>query len=329
MRNLAANTLTVLAVLGIVLLVAIGVARQQVKAPGPLTEETVVTLPRGATATAASEILARAGVIDHPMLFRLAARYSGQAAKLKFGEFRIPAGASIEEVLALLVAGANVQHKITVAEGLTSWEVVQLLGKSDLLTGEITEVPPEGALAPETYFVIKGQDRSELLARMRALQSERLAAAWERRAENLPLGSPQEALILASIVEKETGIGEERPQVASVFINRLRRGMRLQSDPTVVYGVTKGEGPLGRGLKRSELDRATPYNTYIIDRLPPTPIANPGIESIEAVVNPAETNFLYFVADGTGGHVFSATLKEHNRNVARWRKIERAKNKKN
>jgi len=328
MRNLAANMLTILIAIGVAIVIVIGIARQQYSAPGPLAEETVVLLPRGATATSASELLEKAGAIDNPVIFRLAARYTDQAANLKYGEFRVPAGASMQEILALLVAGSNVQHKITIAEGLTSWEVVKVLSGSDLLTGEISAVPPEGSLAPETYFVARGQDRMELLQRMQEAQSARLAEVWKNRAGDLPVSTPEEALILASIVEKETGQAAERPQVASVFINRLRRGMRLQSDPTVIYGITRGEGTLDRGLRRSELDKATPYNTYMIDGLPPTPIANPGLATLEATVNPAETNFIYFVADGTGGHVFSTNINEHNRNVARWRKIERGKKKK-
>jgi len=220
------------------------------------------------------------------------------------------------------VRGDTVLHRVTVAEGLTSHQIVEILRQNDLLTGEITEDPPEGSLAPETYTIERNQSRSDVLKLMEKHQAEILAEAWEKRAPDLPLSSPEEVLVLASIVEKETGIAEERGRVASVFLNRLKRGMRLQSDPTVVYGITEGKAPLGRGLRRSELDRVTPYNTYQVDGLPPTPIAAPGRDAIMAVVNPEDTNFLYFVADGTGGHVFSETLAEHNSNVARWRRIE-------
>ncbi|MEM6743344.1 MAG: endolytic transglycosylase MltG, partial [Pseudomonadota bacterium] len=207
--------------------------------------------------------------------------------------------------------------------GMTSWEVVQRLNAIPELTGEIAEIPPEGSLAPDTYGAQRGDDRNELIARMSAAQGARLAEAWETRAEGLPLETPYEALILASIIEKETALEEERGRVAGVFVNRLLRGMRLQTDPTVIYGVTEGRGSLGRGLRRSELDRRTPWNTYQIDGLPPTPIANPGLASIEAALNPLATNDLFFVADGAGGHVFAETYAEHQRNVAEWRRIER------
>jgi UPF0755 protein len=212
--------------------------------------------------------------------------------------------------------------RITVAEGVTSWQVVDALKKADFLQGALETVPPEGSLAPGGYEVERGTERAALIASMTEKQSAILAEAWANRAEGLPYDTPEEALIMASIIEKETGIAEERGRVASVFINRLQQGMRLQTDPTVIYGITKGEGVLGRGLRQSELRRETPYNTYVIDGLPPTPIANPGAEAIKAAVNPDQTDFLFFVADGTGGHAFAETLEEHNTNVAAWRKIE-------
>jgi UPF0755 protein len=216
----------------------------------------------------------------------------------------------------------DIRWRVTLAEGVTSWQVVDALKRAEFLTGEIAEVPPEGTLAPDSYEVERGADRAALLAEMAARQSAALAELWAARAEGLPYDTPEEALIMASIVEKETGIAEERRRVASVFVNRLEQGMRLQTDPTVIYGVTRGEGVLGRGLRQSELRRETPWNTYVIDGLPPTPIANPGRLSIEAALNPEETDLLYFVADGTGGHAFARTLAEHNENVARWRAIE-------
>ncbi|NGQ90888.1 endolytic transglycosylase MltG [Rhodobacter sp. HX-7-19] len=216
----------------------------------------------------------------------------------------------------------DIRWRVTLAEGVTSWQVVDALKRAEFLTGEIAEVPPEGTLAPDSYEVARGADRAALLAEMAARQSAALAELWAARAEGLPYDTPEEALIMASIVEKETGIAEERRRVASVFVNRLEQGMRLQTDPTVIYGVTRGEGVLGRGLRQSELRRETPWNTYVIDGLPPTPIANPGRLSIEAALNPEETDLLYFVADGTGGHAFARTLAEHNENVARWRAIE-------
>lgn len=214
------------------------------------------------------------------------------------------------------------RYRMVVAEGVTSWQIVEALKASDMLAGEIAEVPPEGTLAPDSYEFRPGMERSEILAEMSARQAERLARAWENRSEDTPVETPEEALILASIIEKETGVPEERRLVASVFANRLKRGIRLQTDPTVIYGITGGKGVLGRGLRQSELRRETPWNTYVIEGLPPTPIANPGLASIEAALDPADTEFLFFVADGTGGHAFAETLEEHNANVARWRKIE-------
>ena len=211
--------------------------------------------------------------------------------------------------------------RVTVAEGVTSWQVVDALKKADFLQGALETVPPEGSLAPGGYEVERGTERGAIIAEMTEKQAAILAEAWANRAEGLPYDTPEQALIMASIIEKETGIAEERGRVASVFINRLQQGMRLQTDPTVIYGITKGEGVLGRGLRQSELRRETPYNTYVIDGLPPTPIANPGAEAIRAAVNPDQTDFLFFVADGTGGHAFAETLEQHNENVARWRQI--------
>ena len=220
----------------------------------------------------------------------------------------------------------DTRFRILMAEGVTSWQVLQMLSAIDPLNGEV-ELPLEGSLAPNSYEIRVGEDRRDVILRMQAAQSLTLETAWQNRAEGLPLKSPQEALILASIVEKETGLANERRQVASVFINRLRRGIRLQTDPAVIYGITKGEKVLGRGLRRSELDRETPWNTYLIDALPPTPISNPGKASIEAVLNPDTTKLLFFVADGSGGHAFAETLGAHNANVKRWRALEAERSK--
>ena len=214
------------------------------------------------------------------------------------------------------------RFRIVVAEGVTSWQVVEALKVSDLLEGQVGEVPEEGSLAPDGYEIVPGADRRTILDMMRAKQKERLDAAWLARSEDAPVETSEEALILASIIEKETGRADERPLVASVFANRLRKGIRLQTDPTVIYGITEGRGVLGRGLRQSELRRETPWNTYLIDGLPPTPIANPGKAAIEAALSPAESDYLFFVADGTGGHAFAETLREHNANVARWRKFQ-------
>ena len=221
------------------------------------------------------------------------------------------------------VDDVGTRFRVVVVEGVTSWQVVEALRASDLFEGDVAGVPEEGSLAPDGYEIRPGEDRSEFLAKMASAQTEFLASAWEARADDTPVETPEEALILASIIEKETGVAEERPMVASVFANRLRRGIKLQTDPTVIYGVTEGKSVLGRGLRQSELRAATPWNTYVIDGLPPTPIANPGRAAIEAALAPAESDFIFFVADGTGGHAFAVTLDEHNANVAKWRAIER------
>ena len=214
------------------------------------------------------------------------------------------------------------RYRVVIAEGVTSWQIVDALRALDVFEGDVEDVPAEGTLAPDGYEIRPGQDRVEFLNSMAAIQSIRLTEAWENRAEDAPVETPEEALVLASIIEKETSVAGERGVVASVFANRLRQGIRLQTDPTVIYGITRGEGVLGRGIRQSELRRETPWNTYVIDGLPPTPIANPGLASIEAALNPDETDYIFFVADGTGGHAFAVTLAEHNANVAEWRKIE-------
>lgn len=322
MRHFAANVLSLL-ILGLILLLGVLVwGQSQFRAAGPLEEPVVVEVERGAGLATVARTLEEAGAIRNPMIFRIGARYSGLDEGLRFGEYEIAAHSSMEDILRLMNEGANYFRRFTVPEGWTNWQVVQALKAREDLTGEITETPPEGTLAPATYDISKDEDRNAVLARMAARQQEILAAAWEARDPDLPVESPDELLILASIIEKETGVPEERGEVAAVFVNRLRQGMRLQTDPTVIYGITRGEGSLGRGLTRVELTEQTPWNTYAIDGLPPTPIANPGRESIEAAANPPESEYLYFVADGTGGHAFARTLEEHNANVSRWRRIE-------
>lgn len=223
----------------------------------------------------------------------------------------------------------DLRYRVTLAEGVTSWQVVEMLRRSEFMDGTIAETPAEGSLAPDSYEVVRGADRAALIAEMQGRQTRILAELWADRADGLPYDTPEAALVMASIVEKETGIPEERKQVASVFINRLRKDMKLQTDPAVIYGVTKGEGILGRGLRQSELRRETPYNTYVITGLPPTPIANPGRLSIEAALHPDDTPFIFFVADGSGGHAFAVTLEEHNANVVKWRAIEAEQGKAN
>ncbi|MGE0408199.1 MAG: endolytic transglycosylase MltG, partial [Amphiplicatus sp.] len=238
------------------------------------------------------------------------------------GEYRLPAGASLFDVIELLVEGKSILHYFTAPEGRTTAQILRLIEDNDVLIGNITLTPHEGELLPETYAFTRGEDRDDMIRRMMKAQDALLDSLWEARALELPFTTREEAVILASIVEKETGKPDERARIAAVFVNRLKRGMRLESDPTIIYGLTGGE-PLGRGLRMSELRKETPYNTYVIRGLPPTPIANPGRASIEAVLNPLETDELFFVADGAGGHAFAATVAEHNRNVAKWRRAER------
>lgn len=308
---------------GLALLAGAGllVVQSYYEGEGPLDEDRNVVIARGSGTGGIAAVLAEEGVVRDARAFHLAAVASGKSRRLRAGEYAFPAGISLRGVLELLESGRTVVRRFTVAEGLTSTEVVALLQATEGLTGEIGERPPEGTLLPETYHYSWGDDRGELLQRMRRSMEVTLAELWEQRAEDLPFDTPEEAVILASIVEKETGVGAERPLVASVFVNRLNRGMRLQSDPTVVFAITKGEEPLGRALTRADWRFEDPYNTYQNDGLPPGPIANPGRASLAAVLAPDQSDYLYFVADGTGGHAFARTLDEHNRNVARWRRI--------
>ena len=322
MRNIAANVMTILIVLGIVLIGVLGFAREQVVAEGPAIEPIRYSVARGARFDAVAEDLTEAGAIDNLMLFRLAGRYSGKASQLKFGEYEIKPGSSMQDILDLLAKGGNVNYTVTVPPGMTVSIAVERINALEPLTGEITELPPEGSLFPDTWAYQRGGGKQAVIDRMQAKMTEVLDEVWETRAEDNPLESKEQLLILASIIEKETTPKEHR-KVASVFVNRLNKGMRLQTDPTVIYGITLGQRSLGRGLRRSELNAKTPYNTYIIQGLPPTPIANPSRESLEAAANPDKTPYLYFVADGTGGHAFAESLEDHNRNVAVWRKIER------
>lgn len=322
-RYIAANFINAL-ILGLLALAVMVIwARGEFQNTGPLAETTVFEVKRGDALIPVANRLADAGVISSPTIFRLGARYNGTSGDLKFGEYEIKPEASMEEVLALITSGRGLSYQVTFPEGWSSYQIVQRLNAVEDLTGEIAERPAEGSLAPNTYAYSRGDTRQSILDKMMVAQVTILDAAWDARAPDLPLNTKEEALILASIVEKETGVSSERNEVAGVFVNRLRKGMKLQTDPTVIYGLIKGEGSLGRGLRRSELLKKTDYNTYIIPALPPTPIANPGKAAIEAALNPSATENIFFVADGTGGHVFAETLREHNANVAKWRKIER------
>jgi UPF0755 protein len=297
-------------------------AKMQFDSAGPLQHDTVVTIPRGEGVNAIASRLEREGIIHDRRIFMAAVLYFGAQAKLKAGDYAIESGAAMRSVLDTLIEGDAILYSVTIPEGWTSLQAVERLRATAELTGEITEIPPEGSLMPDTYRFARNTSRSDIIARMRTAQEEFLKKVWPTRDADLPINTMDEALILASIVEKETGLADERSKVAGVFINRLRKGMRLQSDPTIIYGLVGGRASLGRPIYRSEIVKETPYNTYVIKGLPPTPIANPGRAAIEAVLRPQETDAIYFVADGTGGHAFATTLAEHNRNVAEWRKVE-------
>jgi UPF0755 protein len=266
--------------------------------------------------------LQRAGVVRSSLLFMAAAKLTGIAGSLKAGEYDFPSRASMAEVMLEIRAGRVVRHFLTVPEGLSSSQAAQILRAAPELSGDVA-APPEGSILPETYQVIRGETRDHVVARMRSARDAVLARLWANRRPGLPYRTPEEAVILASIVEKETALPSERPHIAAIFLNRLAKGMRLESDPTVVYGLTGGQ-PLGHGLRVSELQKSTPFNTYLVAGLPPTAIANPGRAALAAALDPATSPDLYFVANGTGGHVFSSTLAAHLKNVAHWRGIERA-----
>lgn len=376
-RHIAANTLTFLTVGLFLLAGVIAWGSRTYKAEGPLEAAICLDVPRGGSIGRISVELLDQGAITSAFIFETGAAYTDKAGDVKFGRFRVPEGASMEQIVDIVTRGGRntcgaeviyrvginrtivdvreldpatnrfvelvtfevgegeppetyttlrseggASYRVIIAEGATSWQIANALGEIDILEADVTEVPPEGSLAPRDYDISEGDTVSALLAQMTELQTEILAEAWQSRADGLPLASPEEALILASIIEKETSVPDEHRLVSSVFVNRLNRGMRLQTDPTVIYGITLGEGVLGRGLRQSELRAATPWNTYVIEGLPPTPIANPGKAAIEAALNPDTTEFIFFVADGTGGHAFATNLSDHNSNVARWREIE-------
>ncbi len=324
----AAALLAASATFSLFLIAAIVAAWSVFYAPGPSArggaESTIVTLPSGAGVGAIAANLKAAGVIRSTDMFKAAATLTGADRRLRAGEYEVPSRASLRSVLVLLVEGKVVRHYVTLPEGWSSLQAVDILMRQPLLTGEIVNTPEEGSLWPDTYEISRGETRASVIARMSRAQADNLARLWAARSPRTVVRTPEEAVILASIVEKETAVASERPRVAAVFSNRLRRGMRLESDPTIVYGITQGR-PLGRGIRRSELERQTAWNTYQIDGLPPTPIANPGKEALEAVLNPPVTDELFFVADGAGGHAFARTFEEHLQNVARWREIERRK----
>jgi UPF0755 protein len=302
--------------------VALFVGKQRFEAAGPLPADRIVNIPRGSGMRDIADILSREGVIDQSWLFIGGVLVLKAREDLKAGEYEFKAHSSMRDVVATIVEGKVVAHQVSLPEGLTSQQIVARLLQDDVLAGDIKEIPREGSLLPDTYNFARGVTREQMIQRMQQAQQRLLREVWDHRSPDLPLKTPEQLVVLASLVEKETGKPDERSRVAAVFVNRLKQKMRLQSDPTIIYGLVGGKGTLGRPIMKSEIEQPTPYNTYVIDGLPPGPIANPGRASLEAAANPARTRELYFVADGTGGHVFAETYEQHQRNVTRLRSIE-------
>jgi UPF0755 protein len=313
---------TVLIVIAVAVGGALFVGKQRFEAPGPLPEDKVVNIPRGLGIKDIADVLQREGVIDQPWVFMGGVIVLKARGELKYGEYQFTKNASLADVVDTIIENKVMQHQVTIAEGLTSEQIVARLLENSSLSGQIKEIPREGTLLPETYKFTLGMPRDQIVQRMQAAHKRVLAEVWEHRVQDIPIKTPEQLVIMASIVEKETGKPDERSRVAAVFMNRLKSKMRLQSDPTIIYGLTGGKGALGRPILHSEIDQHTPYNTYVIDGLPPGPIANPGRASLEAAANPARTKDLYFVADGTGGHAFAENYDQHQKNVARLRAIE-------
>ncbi|MBR1128981.1 endolytic transglycosylase MltG [Bradyrhizobium iriomotense] len=298
--------------------------RQVLEAPGPLREDKIVNIPQRAGKRDIAETLNREGVTDvNPWVFIASVAALKASSDLKPGEYSFQKNASLRDVIATIVEGKVVQHAVTIPEGLTSEQIVARLSDNDIFTGSVRELPREGTLLPETYKFPRGTTREQVIQRMQQAHKRVLAEIWERRNQDVPVKTPEQLVTLASIVEKETGKPDERSRVAAVFVNRLKQKIKLQSDPTIIYGLVGGKGTLGRPIKRSEITQPSPYNTYVIDGLPPGPISNPGRASLEAAANPARTRDLYFVADGTGGHAFTETYDAHQKNVAKLRAMEK------
>src|SRR5882757_8311418 len=318
------------AVITIILVLMIGAGaiyiygRQKIEAPGPLQEDKIVNIPLRAGMTDIADILQREGVIDNNRWAFIGSVFALKArSELKPGEYAFQKNASLRDVIGIMVEGKVVQHAVTIPEGLTSEQIVARLSDNDIFAGAVKEMPREGTLLPETYKFPRGTTRDQVIQRMQQTQKRVLAEIWERRNPDVPIKSPEALVTLASIIEKETGKADERSRVAAVFVNRLRQKIKLQSDPTIIYGLVGGKGTLGRPIKRSEIMQPSTYNTYVIDGLPRGPIANPGRASLEAAANPARTRDLFFVADGTGGHAFTETYDQHQKNVAKLRTMEK------
>lgn len=312
------------------LLVACGVVvygASQFYGKGPARDETTFRVESGSGLSLTAERLESQGLISNRFIFLAGGRVLDIATGIKAGDFNIPAGSSMSQILKELTEGTPIRYAVTIPEGWTAWEVVQRLNADANLSGDIAALPGEGSVLPGSYDYVPGDSRKAVLDKMQAAMRQKLATVWASRQADLPLKTPAELVVLASIVEKETGVATERPQVASVFVNRLKKTMRLQSDPTIIYGITKGQSKLDRGLKRSEIEQKTPFNTYQIDGLPPTPIANPGADALEAVAHPDNQDYLYFVAATANpgdGHLFASTYADHRGNVARFRQAEQA-----
>ena len=309
----------VLAVAGTV--AAFFYANNEYTAPGPLADNKVFTVEQGLSTPQIGAALEQNGIISNARIFSLMASVTGTRTRLKAGEYEFQKAASMQDVMALIASGKSITYKLSVPEGFTSEMAVGRVNANEILTGPPAIVPAEGSIMPDTYVYRRNMTRQKLVDDMQAAQSKLIDELWEKRLPVTVIATKEQAVILASIVEKETGVASERPIIASVFINRLKKGMRLQSDPTIIYGIAGGKGKLDRPLTRNDIETETPYNTYRINGLPPGPIANPGRAALEAVLNPQSTEYLYFVADGSGGHAFASTLDEHNRNVKKWRQI--------
>ena len=318
--------ISIFVLLAIVTGVVLFIGKQRFEQPGPLPQDRIVNIPHGSGMRDIADVLTQQGVIDQPWIFIGSVLALKAREDLKAGEYQFKAHASLRDVVATMVEGRVVAHQVSIPEGLTSQQIMARLTQDDVLTGTIKEVPREGSLLPDTYNFTRGITRDQMIQRMQQAQQHLVREIWDHRSPDLPLKTPDQLVILASLIEKETGKPDERSRVAAVFLNRLKQKMRLQSDPTIIYGLVGGKGTLGRPITKSEIDQPTPYNTYQIDGLPPGPISNPGRASLEAAANPARTRELYFVADGTGGHVFAETYEQHQKNVARLRSIETDQN---